>query len=136
MGRSTRSGSNVRVKTRAVLVRLVEAREATLREHAAKRGLSAAALVRYLIDTELAAGTAAASRNHEPPARRLEPDDAAGLRALAIAVARATGVLIMTAQALRKCHSAPELYRETEAQLAEFQSLLAPIKRALEHLDP
>ncbi len=41
MGRSTRSGSDVRVKTRAVLVRIEEPLEAALREHAAHRGLSA-----------------------------------------------------------------------------------------------
>lgn len=136
MGRSTRSGSDVRAKTRAVLVRLEEPLEAALREHAASQGLSAAGLVRFLIETEVAGGQAAKARNWKPSVKRVKPDNAADIRALWIALARATGALIMTAQALRTRHSAPELYRETEVQLGMFKSLLAPIEREVERLAP
>ncbi len=135
MGRSTRSGSDVRVKTRAVLVRLEEPLEAALREHAANQGLSAAGLVRCLIEAELAGSAAAKARNWKPAARRLKPDDAAAIRALANAVAKATGSMVQTAQALRTRHGTPALHRDTEAVLAQYKALYASLYSALERLD-
>lgn len=135
MGRSTRSGSDVRVKTRAVLVRLEEPLEAALREHASHRGLSAAGLARHLVEAELAGSPAAKSKNWEPNPRRLQPDDAAAVRALANAVAKATGSMVLTARELRTRHSAPTLYRDTEALLAEYKALLVSVHITLDRLD-
>lgn len=135
MGRSTRSGSDVRVKTRAVLVRLEEPLEAALREHAALRGLSAAGLVRCLIEAELAGSAAAKARNWKPHPKRLKPDDAAAIRALANAVAKATGSMVQTAKELRTRHATPSIYRDTEALLVEYKALLVPVHSALERLD-
>lgn len=135
MGRSTRSGSDVRVKTRAVLVRIEEPLEAALREHAANRGLSAAGLVRHLIEVEVAGTAPAKARNWKPHPMRLQPDDAAAIRALAAAVAKATGTMIMTARELRTRHAAPALHRETEALLTEYQALLGSVHRTLDRLD-
>lgn len=135
MGRSTRSGSDVRVKTRAVLVRVEEPLEAALREHAAHRGLSAAGLVRHLIEVELAGSEEAKTRNWKPHPKRLKPDDAAAVRALTAAVAKATGAMVQTAQALRTRHATPALYRDTEALLAEYRALYVSVNSALERLD-
>lgn len=135
MGRSTRSGSDVRVKTRAVLVRIEEPLEAALREHAAHRGLSAAGLVRHLIEVELAGSKAAKTRNWKPAARRLKPDDAAAIRALANAVAQATGSMVQTAKELRTRHATPSTYHDTEAVLAQYKSLYVSVYSALERLD-
>jgi hypothetical protein len=123
------------VKTRAVLVRLEESLEAALREHAAHRGLSAAALTRHLIVAELAGSPAAKARTWKPHPKRLQPDDAAAVRALAVAVAQATGAMIMTARELRTRHAAPALYRETEDLLAKYEALLGSAQSTLERLD-
>lgn len=135
MGRSTRSGSDVRVKTRAVLVRLEESLEVALREHASHRGLSAAGLARHLIEAELKGSQEAKARNWRPPSKRLKPDDAAAVRALAVAVAQATGSMVLTARELRTRHVRPALYRETEALLAQYQALLASVHSTLDRLD-
>lgn len=126
MVRLTRSGSANRKKTRAVLVRLEEQRDAVLRGRARQVGLTSAALVRQLIDRELAGECQAvlpvATSGAVPIA--VNPN----LTRLWQSVAHTTGILVQIAKLLRERRDR-ELHAHAEIALKECRVVLAEVAR-------
>ena len=133
MGRSTRSGSENRQKTRAVLVRLEEGCEAALREHASRTGLTPAALVRQLIDKELADGGrfAPLAAAPLPGANTVDPN----LTQLWRPMAHTAGLLVKIAKLLREQRNR-ELQAQAESTLKECRRVLAEVARLAGRAQP